>query len=121
MDKHYLRYLLKRFFFIFALLVGFSLLPGPRSLLDRATSYLLSTNSLDSMWAGLHLSLIHFCWLLGFQMPRLTYPENVDSQLAAVAFLLSVILQVVIAIALYFGYRIAFVWYDDDAADAASE
>ena len=121
MDSYYLRHVLKRLFIFSMLLVGFSLLPGPRALLDKVTDYLLSPNSLSSMWAGMHLSLIHFCWLLGFEIPQLVYDEGVDTQLAAFVFLVSVIVQVSVAVACVIAYRMLFMWYDDDVPDPEVE
>ena len=80
--------------------------------------YLMAPDSLNSLWAGMHLSLIHFCWLFGMDLQLLPYPPGVDSQLAAIAFLGSIVMQVVVFLVAALLLRGSLTHYDDDVDEA---
>lgn len=118
MNGAYVRFLLTRLFWFLVILGGFCALPGPRSVLQKLVGYLLAPTSVESMWAGLHLSLIHVCWLLGFDLQLLPYPQGVDPQLAAIAFLASIVVQAVLLFLIVFLLRGSLRHYDDDGDEA---
>jgi hypothetical protein len=110
MEITYTQLLLRRIA-ILLIFVGFCLLPGPRTLLTDIFGFLLQPSSIASFEAGLHLSVIHFCWLFGLSMPAWEYPEHVDSHLAAFALVISLIIQIgLVLLGIYF-WRGAMHWY----------
>lgn len=121
MNGSYARFILSRFFWVTLIVVGFCALPGPRSVLDKMGDYLMAPDSVNSMWAGMHLSLVHFCWLFGFDLQLLPYPAGVDKQLAAIAFLGSVVLQAAIILLACFLLRGSLTHYDDDGEELEEE
>ncbi|MEM8734748.1 MAG: hypothetical protein AAGG44_11025 [Planctomycetota bacterium] len=93
MDLDFVTYLIRRFSVAAILLVLFCLLPGPRSLLGDLFGYLASEENVGAMKAGLHLSVIHFCWLFGFELPTLEFPSSGDNLLTASCILFSILGQ----------------------------
>jgi hypothetical protein len=96
---------------VLMIVVGFCMLPGPRGLLADLGGFLFEEDTLASFAAGLHLSLVHFCWLFGLEMPTWEYPENVDSQLAAIALIISLAVQIAIVMFLIYVWRGTMHWY----------
>lgn len=96
MDFDFCKFLLKRLVIAIAVLAAFCLLPGPRSIVMGILEYILRPESIESLSAGLHLSLIHFCWLFGFPLPALEFPRCSVPLLAAAAMLLSICAQLVL-------------------------
>lgn len=121
MNGSYARFILSRIFWVTVIAVGFCALPGPRSVLDNLGDYLFSPHSLNSLWAGMHLSLVHFCWLFGFDLQLLPYPAGVDKQLAAISFLASVVLQAIIILLACLLLRGSLTHYDDDGEEFEEE
>lgn len=93
MDLDFVTYLIRRFSVAVVLLLLFCLLPGPRALLDDLFDYLASEENVEAMNAGLHLSVIHFCWLFGFELPALEFPSTGDNLLTASCILFSILGQ----------------------------
>lgn len=121
MPDSYFAFMLRRVTIAVVILIGFCLLPGPRSLIAGALGYIFEPESVQAIWVGFHLSVIHFCWLFGFEIQWLPYPPGTDALLAGVSFLLSVFVQVVVVLGLYIGGRILFVYYDDEGEDEDPE
>ncbi len=114
MNDSFLWYMFKRFMAIFAIVVGFCMLPGPRRILGNALNHILAADSQNSLWTGFHLSMIHFCWLLDFEMQLLPYPKSVDPLLANTALLFGIVLQVTVAIGIWMLSNFAFLYYDPE-------
>ncbi len=110
MEITYTQILLRRLA-ILLIAIGFCLLPGPRAFLSNLLEYLIEPDTLASFQAGLHLSVIHFCWLFGLEMPTWEYPENVDSQVAAIALIVSVVVQLAVVWFLFVIWRGTMHWY----------
>ena len=121
MNGGYIRFLILRLFWALVIVGGFCALPGPRSLVQKVIGYISAPTSVESLWAGLHLSLIHFCWLFGLDMQLLPYPPGVDSQLAAIAFLGSVVMQAILFVLAFFLLRGTMTHYDDDPEEFEEE
>ncbi len=110
MEITYTQILLRRFAFLL-IAIGFCLLPGPRALLEDLLGFMFEPNTIASFEAGLHLSVIHFCWLFGLEIPTWDYPENVDPQLAAIALIVSGVVQVAVLMFLVYVWRGTMHWY----------
>lgn len=111
MDISFRQLVLRRIAFLIVV-VGFCLLPGPRSLISDTFGFLVTPESIHSFAAGLHLSLIHFCWLFGLEMPSWEYAEQVDPQLAALALFMSAIFQVCVFSLLVYAWNAAMHRYN---------
>ncbi len=114
MPRSYFYFLARRFIWCILIITGICCMPGPRSLINKASEYVLTAESQASLRAGFHLSATPYCWLFGWEIQTLPYPESVDSLLAAIAFLISTLFQCALAALLYLVYRNRFIWYDDD-------
>jgi hypothetical protein len=106
MDSGFYWYALKRLALVTALVVCFCMLPGPRSLISNQLAYLWLPTSVESISYGTHLSLIHFCWLLGYELPSLQYPDYVEPQLASTAIVVSITCQLGILCGLIVAWRL---------------
>ncbi|MFK7737034.1 MAG: hypothetical protein AB8B50_13445 [Pirellulaceae bacterium] len=95
MDLDFFSYVLKRLSVVALFIIGFCLLPGPRSLLAEFYGYLSAPESVEALKLGTQMSLVHFCWLFGFELPVFEFPENGENVLTALAIVVSIILQLV--------------------------
>ncbi len=96
MDLDFCKFVLKRLAIAVVILGIFCLFPGPRSILEKLIAYLSLPESVASLGAGLHLSLLHYCWLLGFELPPFEFPQCAAPILAASAIVLSIAVQLVV-------------------------
>jgi hypothetical protein len=111
MDLDFFSYVIKRLSVVVLFAIGFCLLPGPRSLLAEFFGYLAAPESVQALKLGTHLSLVHFCWLLGFDIPAFEFPENGENVLTAFAIVVSIILQLVALQLGLFLWRFGWQWY----------
>ena len=96
MDLDFFKYVAKRLAFFGLFLAALCLLPGPRSLLDMLIAFLCQPSSVESFSSGLHLSLIHFCWLFGLPIPELEFPAGTDPLLVASTIVISLFAQLIV-------------------------
>ncbi len=114
MNDSFYWYMFKRCVLFLVLAAGFCLLPGPRRIVANCLGHLLTPESQQSLWTGFHLSMIHLCWLLDFEMQLLPYPESVDPLLANAACLFGILLQVAVVVGVWMLSNVAFFYYDPE-------
>lgn len=96
MDLDFFKYVAKRLALFGLILAGLCLLPGPRSLVDLLVEFLCQPSSVASFSSGLHLSLVHFCWLFGLPIPVLEFPAGTDPLLVASTIVVSLFAQLIV-------------------------